>query len=184
MKLAGVRRLVRLNETGSTQAVARSLAEDGAPDGTLVWARRQTAGKGRLGRRWRSDAGGLYVSWLLRPTFPPERLAELSLACADALAQALRGFGIATAVKPPNDILALCADGKARKLCGILCEASGDSKRLHWLIIGFGINVNNAPALKRATSLRALVGKRVGVERVLQSALSRLSRARRAGNFL
>ena len=177
-------RLVRFAEIDSTQNEARRLAQAGAPDGTVVWALKQTAGRGRMGRRWRSATGGLYASWLIRPKFPPARLAELSLACGEALAEALRGFGAATAVKPPNDVLARCADGKARKLCGILCEASGDSKRLDWLIVGFGVNVNNEPSLKRATSLRALVGKRVPVAAVLKSALAHLSRARRAGNFL
>lgn len=184
MKLAGVSRLVRLARVDSTQAVARRLAEEGAPDGTLVWALSQTAGKGRMGRRWSSGAGGLYASWLLRPSFPPERLAELSLACGEALAQALRGFGAKTAVKPPNDVLALCPDGKARKLCGILCEASGDSARLHWLVIGFGVNVDNEPPLARSVSLSALAGGPVGVEPVLKAAMARLSRARRAGNFV
>ena len=177
-------KLVRRGTVDSTQAEARRLAARGSPDGLVIWARHQTAGKGRLGRRWRSDPGGLYASWLLRPKFPPARLAEFSLACGEALAEALRGFGAATAVKPPNDVLALCADGKARKLCGVLCEASGDQKKLDWLIVGFGVNVNNAPPLKRATSLRAVVGKRISVERVLRACLSRLSSARRAGSFL
>jgi BirA family biotin operon repressor/biotin-[acetyl-CoA-carboxylase] ligase len=184
MKLPGVRRLVRLATADSTQAVARRLAGEGAPDGTLVWALSQTAGKGRMGRRWRSAPGGLYASWLLRPKFAPERLAELSLACGEALAEAMRELGVSAAVKPPNDVLALCADGKARKLCGVLCEAAGDSKRLHWLVIGFGVNVDNLPRLKRAVSLRALLGRSVGVDAVLKSVMSRLSRARRAGNFV
>ena len=184
MKLPGVRRLVRLKRVDSTQAVARRLAEEGAPDGTLVWALAQTAGKGRMGRRWRSEPGGLYASWLLRPKFPPARLAELSLACGEALASALRDFGAATTVKPPNDVLALGPDGRARKLCGILCEAAGDSTRLHWLIIGFGVNVNNLPTLKRATSLRLLTGRRAALSSVLKAAMARLSRARRAGNFV
>lgn len=184
MKLAGVRKLVRLERADSTQAVARRLAEEGAPDGTLVWARVQTAGRGRLGRRWRSGRGGLYASWLLRPNFPPARLAELSLACGEALARALRGFGAAVTVKPPNDVLALCADGKARKLCGVLCEAAGDSASLHWLVIGFGVNVDNEPPLARAVSLRRLTGRRVGLEAVLTSSMRELSRARRAGNFV
>ena len=179
-----MRRLVRLTATDSTQSAARRLAEQGAPDGTLVWALRQKSGKGRMGRRWSSAPGGLYASWLLRPSFSPERLGELSLACGEALARALRGFGAKTSVVPPNDVYALCADGVARKLCGILCEAAGDSTRLHWLIVGFGVNVNNAPALKRATSLRALTGKRVDLEPVLRAAMSRLSRARGKGNFL
>lgn len=184
MKPAGVTRLVKLDRVDSTQAEARRLAEAGAPDGTMVWARVQTAGKGRLGRRWRSAPGGLYASWLLRPRFGPERLAELSLACGEALAAALRGFGVATAVKPPNDVLALCPDGKGRKLCGILCEASGSGQKLDWLIIGFGVNVDNKPPLARATSLRSLLGRPVGTEAVLRAAMTRLSRARRAGNFV
>ena len=177
-------KLVRRGVIDSTQAEARRLAEAGAPDGTVVWARAQTAGKGRIGRRWRSAPGGLYASWLLRPKFPPARLAELSLACGEALAQALRVYGLSTSVKPPNDVLALCPDGKARKICGILCEASGGSKKLDWLIVGFGVNVNNAPALKRAVSLRAIVGRRTSVEAVLDVCLKRLSAARRAGSFL
>jgi BirA family biotin operon repressor/biotin-[acetyl-CoA-carboxylase] ligase len=184
LKLPGVKRLVRLASVDSTQSEARRLAEAGAPDGTLVWALRQTKGRGRMGRKWRSGAGGLYASWLLRPKFAPGRLGELSLACGEALAEALRDFGAATSVKPPNDVLALCPDGKARKLCGILCEARGDSKNLDWLVIGFGVNVNNAPPLKRSTSLRALNKKSLGVPSVLRAAMLRLSRARRTGNFV
>lgn len=184
MRLAGVARLVRLETVDSTQAAARRLAEQGAPDGTLVWARAQTAGKGRLGRRWRSAPGGVYASWLLRPKFPPDRLAELSLACGEALAEALRDFGAKTAVKPPNDVLALCADGKARKVCGILCEAAGRGRSLDWLVVGFGINADNEPPLARATSLKALLGRPVGPEAVLRAAMRSLSRARRAGNFV
>lgn len=184
MKLAGVTRLIELDRVDSTQAAARRLADEGAPDGTLVWARVQTAGKGRLGRRWRSAPGGLYASWLLRPRFAPARLAELSLACGEALAEALRGFGVATAVKPPNDVLALCSDGKGRKVCGILCEASGSGQKLDWLVIGFGVNVDNKTTLARAVSLRALLGRPVGAEAVLRAAMRRLSSARRAGNFV
>ncbi|MEK7389777.1 MAG: biotin--[acetyl-CoA-carboxylase] ligase [Elusimicrobiota bacterium] len=184
MKLPGVRRLVRLREADSTQSVARRLADAGAPDGTLVWALRQTSGRGRQGRRWRSPPGGLYVSWILRPSFAPERLAELSLACGWSLAAALRDFGVKTAVKPPNDVLALCADGQARKIGGILCEARGDSSKIEWLIIGVGVNVNNGATLKRATSLLELTGRRTSLARALRAAMGRLSLARRVGNFL
>lgn len=178
--LPGVRRLVRLDETDSTQSVARRLAEEGAPDGTLVWALRQTSGRGRMGRRWRSAPGGLYFSWLIRPKFPPARLADFSLACGAAAAAALRdAAGIETAVKPPNDVLARGADGKLRKLCGILCEASGDSRGLHWLVVGVGVNANNAPPLKRAASLRTLTGRKTALEPLLRAMMSRLVKARR-----
>lgn len=171
-----MRRLVRLPSADSTQDAARRLAEAGAPDGTLVWALKQTAGRGRLGRRWRSAPGGLYATLLLRPEFAPERLAELSLACGAALADALARFGADTAVKPPNDVMALGRDGRWRKLCGVLCEASGDSERLHWLLVGFGVNVDNDPPLARATSLKALRGRAVGLEPVLRACLLELSR--------
>lgn len=184
MKLPGVRRLVRLPVADSTQTVARRLAEAGAPDGTLVWALRQTAGRGRLDRRWASGAGGVYATWLLRPRFPPARLAELSLAFGEALAAALRGLGASTAVKSPNDVYALCPDGKARKLAGILCEASGTADRLDWVLVGFGINAANAPRLARAVSLSALLGRPVGPAPVLRAAMDALRRVRRAGNFL
>lgn len=183
-RLAGVRRLVALAEADSTQTVARRLAGEGAPDGTLVWALKQSSGKGRMGRRWRSAPGGLYVSWLIRPKFPPARLADFSLACGAAAAAAVRdAAGVETAVKPPNDVLARGADGKFRKLCGILCEASGDSTSLHWLVVGVGVNVDNDPPLKRATSLKALTGKKTGLEPVLAALMKRLARARRAGGF-
>ena len=179
-----MRRLVRLEETDSTQTVARRLAAEGAPDGTLVWALSQSAGKGRLGRRWRSAPGGLYVSWLIRPGFAPGRLAEFSLACGAAAAAAVRALGVAEpAVKPPNDVLARGADGKFRKVCGILCEASGDSTSLHWLVVGVGVNVDNDPPLKRATSLKALTGRRTGLEAALRALMKRLARARRDGGF-
>jgi BirA family biotin operon repressor/biotin-[acetyl-CoA-carboxylase] ligase len=182
--LPGVRRLVRLAETDSTQIVARRLADEGAPDGTLVWALRQSAGRGRMGRRWRSAPGGLYVSWLIRPRFAPDRLADFSLACGAAAAAALRDLGgVECAVKPPNDVLALCADGRYRKVCGILCEASGDWSRLHWLVVGVGVNVDNDPTLRRATSLKALTGRRTGLEPVLRALMSRLSRTRRSNGF-
>lgn len=184
MKLPGVRRLVRLAAADSTQSVARRLAENGAPDGTLVWALRQTAGRGRMGRSWNSGAGGVYATWILRPRFAPSRLAELSPAFGAALAEALRGFGVKTAVKAPNDAYALCPDGRARKIAGILCEASGGERSLDWLLVGFGINADNEPALARATSLQSLLGRPVGVEPVLRAAMGALNRARRSGDFL
>lgn len=137
-----------------------------------------------MGRKWRSGTGGLYASWLLRPKFSPERLAELSLVFAEALADALREFGAPVAIKPPNDIYAFCADSKGRKICGLLCEASGAGSRLDWLIVGFGVNVNNRPPLKRSTSLSQVIERRVAIPLVLRAAMLRLSRARRAGNFV
>lgn len=152
--------LLHLTEAASTQDLAKGLAMQGAPDRTLVWADRQTAGRGRLGRRWKSPDGGLYFSVILRPRFPPAALAEFSLAAAAAVAAALaRETGITTAVKPPNDVMGLTKAGKPRKVAGILAEAAGDSRRVEWLVLGVGVNVNNSPPLASSASLRSLTGR-------------------------
>jgi biotin-(acetyl-CoA carboxylase) ligase len=78
--------------------------------------------------------------------------------------------GIQTLVKPPNDVLALQGE-KARKLCGILIEASGNSQNLSWVIIGVGINVNRVPPHLSATSLKALTGHTWNVTEVLKAFL-------------
>jgi BirA family biotin operon repressor/biotin-[acetyl-CoA-carboxylase] ligase len=141
--LPGVAQLLRLSSTDSTQAVARFLAEQGAPDRTLIWADLQTAGRGRMKRRWTSRPGGLYFSLILRPSFPPSRLADLSLAMAGTAAQALAATGISTAVKPPNDVIG-SRGRRSGKVCGILTEASGGSRSVDWVVLGVGINVNNS----------------------------------------
>jgi len=129
--------------------------------------------------------GGLYVTWLLRPKFPPARLADFSLACGAAAAAALRDVaGIETAIKPPNDVLARGKDGRLRKVCGILCEASGGSNSLDWLAVGVGINVNNDPPLKLSTSLRSITGRRLGLAVVLNALMDRLTRVRRSEDFI
>ncbi|MBI5240823.1 MAG: biotin--[acetyl-CoA-carboxylase] ligase [Elusimicrobia bacterium] len=176
----GIAQLLRLRVTDSTQAVARFLAEQGAPEWTLVWADLQTAGRGRLQRRWASRSGGLYFSLVLRPAFPPARLAELSLATAAAAAEALACTGIGTAVKPPNDVIGSLGR-RSGKVCGILAEASGGSRRVDWVTLGVGINVNNAVSgVKGAASLKGLTGRCWELEEVLRSFLRSFQRAYRS----
>lgn len=172
MNLPGVSCLLRLKRTESTQKVARILAESGAENGTLVWADSQSAGRGRMSRRWDSAPGGLYFSLILMPKFPPSRLTDLSLMTARAAAKALATLtGIKTAVKPPNDVLGF--DGtRPKKICGILAEASGDSRKLDWVILGIGINVNNSPRANGASSLKSLTGRSWDVSGVLKSLLT------------
>ena len=170
--LPGISQVLRLGSADSTQAVARVLAEQGAPEWTLVRADRQTAGRGRLQRRWTSRPVGLYFSLVLRPTFPPARLAELSLASAAAAAESLAFTGISAAIKPPNDVFG--SNGRRRgKVCGILAEASGGSRRVDWVTLGVGINVNNAVSgVKGAASLKSLTGRAWDIEEVLRSFLN------------
>jgi BirA family biotin operon repressor/biotin-[acetyl-CoA-carboxylase] ligase len=130
---------LQVHETlGSTSDEAKRQAVAGAPEGALIVARRQTAGRGRSGRSWTSPEGNLYFTLLLRPARPPGEAAQLSFVAALALAEAA---AVPVALKWPNDVLA-----QGRKLCGILLEGSDG-----WLAIGCGVNVASAP--EGATSL-------------------------------
>jgi BirA family biotin operon repressor/biotin-[acetyl-CoA-carboxylase] ligase len=183
-----VRRIVVLQSTASTNDDARRLAADGAPEGTVVLAERQSAGRGRRGRTWESPDGlGLYLSLLLRPDEPPERLGRYPIAAAVAVCEACRAFaGDRVGLKWPNDVLA-----GGRKLAGVLAEMRhGDSGAE--LTLGIGINVeqgaDDLPGALRvwATSLR-LLGGGVAVEResvaatLLETLASTLESLRRGG---
>lgn len=177
--LPGVCQVVRLETAASTQDVARFLAEQGAPHGTLVWAERQTAGRGRLERKWASPAGNLYVSLVLRPKVKADGLADLSLAAAGAAARAAAKLSGAEAyVKPPNDVY-VPTGGGPRKVCGILLEAAGRARgAVEWLVIGVGMNVNAAPKdVPTATSLAKLAGREVPLEDAAAAVLEELDLA-------
>lgn len=170
-------RIYHLRRTASTQALARRLAEGGEPAWTLIRADRQTRGRGRMDRRWSSGPGGLYFSLILRPETEPRDLPPLSLAFAEACARALRKLtGLMTAIKPPNDVLARAPEGDFRKICGILLEASGDTKSVHWLAAGIGVNVNNRlpSELGSASSLAALTGREFDPSLVFDAVLEEL----------
>ncbi len=164
-----------VDTTGSTNADVLALARDGAPEGTMVVAAEQTAGRGRLNRSWDSaPAAGLWCSVLVRPT---QRAGLLPLVAAVAAAQALRTCGVPCAVKWPNDLVVdgLAHDGSdgPRKVGGILSEADRGA-----VVIGIGINlahgVHELP-VARATSV-ALEGGNADRDALL-SALRRELRA-------
>jgi BirA family biotin operon repressor/biotin-[acetyl-CoA-carboxylase] ligase len=147
------------DEVGSTNDVARELAEAGAAHGTLVIAEKQTAGRGRHGRSWTSEAHqNLTFSLVLRPQLAPSRAAEVTLVAAVAIASELRAAGFPVAIKWPNDLLI-----EGRKVAGFLCETSTQEGRLRHLVLGVGLNVNAmgfGPELgDRATSLRLVRGE-------------------------
>ncbi len=148
-------RLIRHARIPSTSDEAKALAADGAPEGTLIWAREQSEGHGRHGRVWASPPGNLYVSVVLRPPAPAAVAAQLSfvaaLAVGDACLDASPGAPIA--FKWPNDVLLA-----GRKLAGILLEAqSRPDGSLDWLVLGIGVNLVTYPvnAAYRATALSA-----------------------------
>ena len=149
-------------------------ALDGAADGTVVWAREQTAGRGRRGRAWTSPAGNLYTSTILRPGKPASEAAQLSLVAAVALAEAVVAVLPAAAeiaCKWPNDIL---VDGC--KVAGILLESQGNGAGASWIVIGCGVNVASHPddTAYPATNLETVCGKAVALDTVLEHYLDRL----------
>jgi BirA family transcriptional regulator, biotin operon repressor / biotin---[acetyl-CoA-carboxylase] ligase len=159
-----------LAQTGSTNDVAKDLAAAGAADGTVVWAREQTAGRGRRGREWVSPVGNLYLSVLLRPGRPPVEAAQLSLVAAVALGDAIAGFLPEHAelhCKWPNDILV-----NGRKVAGILLESAGaaSGRMTDWVVVGCGVNITGHPpeTLYPATDLKAEGAATASVEPVLE----------------
>lgn len=128
----------RFDSVESTMDLVHRLAEDGAPEGTVVLAAEQTAGRGSRGRPWHSSRGGLWLSLLRRPGRGGGELLSLraGLALAEGLERAEPGLRLA--LKWPNDLM--CGD---RKLGGVLCEARWAGEAPAWVAIGVGINVCN-----------------------------------------
>lgn len=147
--------------TASTQLTAKELAFAGAGDGTLIVAEQQTAGYGRLQRRWSSPAGGLWFSLIVRPRIRPDAVARLTLACSLVLSQTIEKMcGVPSLIKWPNDLVVPGGRPPAfGKLAGIITEMSAEIDRVSWVAIGIGLNVNNllpAPGAGQAVSLATL----------------------------
>jgi BirA family biotin operon repressor/biotin-[acetyl-CoA-carboxylase] ligase len=143
LRSAGLDAPVRFEEvTDSTNTTALAMAEDGAPQWTLVAAGHQTAGRGRLGRTWVSEPeGALLFSVVLRPTLSPARAGLLTLLAGACMAEACRdACGVQTACKWPNDLL---MDGG--KAGGILAEAKVMEGRIQHVVLGIGVNLADPP---------------------------------------
>ncbi len=135
--------LIFLKETDSTNRQLRILAEEGAPEGTVVAAKYQTAGRGRLGRSFFSPAGcGLYFSLLLRPKERAQDALRITVTAAVAVAQAVKNrLGIELQIKWVNDLYY-----KGRKVCGILAEGKADSAgEMEYVVLGIGLNLFAPP---------------------------------------
>src|SRR5574341_1708222 len=140
-----------LPEVTSTNTRAMEMAANGAPEGTVVIAETQTAGKGRLGRTWISPKGNLYLSVVLRPDIPMHKAPLITLMGAVAVATAIRKVrGLATGIKWPNDILI-----SGKKVCGLLTEMSAEQDRIRHVDLGIGVDVN-MPLAELPPGVRAL----------------------------
>ena len=171
-------RLVALGSVGSTNDEAMRLADAGAPEGTLVWARVQTGGRGRRGRTWASPIGNLYSSTILRPDCPAARAAELGFVAALAVVDIVPA-GRSVRVKWPNDVL---VDGG--KVAGILLESAiGQTGIVQHVVAGIGINVGFAPQLPQMRYPGSALGGTVetALERFAATFAARLAEWRREG---
>ena len=145
---------------GSTNTAAMEAASADAPEGSVLVAEQQTAGRGRGGHSWHSaQSDGIYCSVILRPALPPSEALLLSLSAGLAVHAAVRQIDsrVQADLKWPND---LQIEGK--KFCGILTEMNAEATRVRYVVIGIGVNVNQTefPADLRdsATSLRIASG--------------------------
>lgn len=160
------RELRCFDEIDSTNTYAKQIALTGAPDGTVIVANCQTAGRGRMDRSFQSPKGcGIYLTILLRPDLPPERLLPVTALAGVAVCAAVeRVCGVRPGLKWPNDPVL-----GNRKLCGILTELSleGETGRVQYLVVGIGVNVLQTPAdfspdvAEMATSLAMELGRPV-----------------------
>ncbi len=158
----------------STQIIAHQLAQEGAPDGTVVLTETQTAGRGRMARKWDSAAHkGVWMSIILRPNVPPQKAPQFTLVTAVAIVRAIEEV---TALQPnikwPNDIL---LNGK--KCTGILTELQSDADGIQALIVGIGLNVNqdkedfDLEVQDIATSLKMKSGQTVNRQELVRAVL-------------
>lgn len=166
-------RTLWFDAVGSTNDIAVALAERDEPEGTVIVADEQLAGRGRLGRSWVSPAGaGLYVSVIVRPLAPTP---ILTLAAGVALARGIEAAsGLLVDLKWPNDVYV-----GSRKLAGILAEGGSSPQRGHFVVIGFGVNISSAaypPDIAiRATALETELGRSADRGLVLAESLSALA---------
>ena len=146
-------------EIDSTNEWCKRLSKEDAVHGTLAVAEFQSAGKGRLGRRWVVPEGNsIMMSILLRPDFEPRFASMLTLVMGLSVAQAVKELGVDVSIKWPNDVVV-----SRKKICGILTEMGLEDGKIREVVIGVGINVNLAEIQEdlkdKATSLYLETGK-------------------------
>ena len=164
--------VIHYEEIDSTNTEARRLSLEGAKQGLVLVAEKQSAGKGRRGRSWESPAReNLYFSILLRPELKPEKAPMLTLVMAYSVAKVLKNEGFPVQIKWPNDLVLA-----KRKVCGILTEMHLQRAQIEDVVIGVGINVNTTKFPKelqdKATSIHLETGKLLARDLLLQKVLA------------
>ena len=167
-------KIVHFDEIDSTNNYAKKIANEGCRHGTIVIAEKQTLGRGRIGREWKSsNSEGLWFTIVLRPDLEPEDVQIVTIAASVAVVEGIsESQGIVCGIKWPNDII--LGD---RKLAGILTELSAEPGHVNYVVVGIGININQSSfddeIRNKATSLKLHTGKQVSRVKVLESILTR-----------
>lgn len=178
------KKIIYLEKTSSTQIKLKELAGKGEPEGTLIVAGKQDAAYGRRKRVWRSDAGGLWFSMLLKPEIHPGHSPKLSLLLGLALNRVLNAeYGIRTEIKWTNDIVY-----GSKKVAGIIIEMSAEQDMINWVVAGVGINSNNElpRELGGAEALNKILNKNIDRAELLSLLLKEFERIYsdfKAGDF-
>ncbi|PKM81393.1 MAG: biotin--[acetyl-CoA-carboxylase] ligase [Firmicutes bacterium HGW-Firmicutes-14] len=183
------KKIVYCESVDSTNNLARTLAQEGSPDGTVVIAEEQTGGRGRMGRSWYSPPGqGIWFTLILRPPVNPADAAKITMVSAVAAARGIREYtGLAAGIKWPNDILL-----SGRKAVGILTEMNAEIDRVNYLVVGIGININvdrgqvSSELAAALASLEEEAGRHLSRIELLAAILNDLDRLYREfidGNF-
>jgi BirA family biotin operon repressor/biotin-[acetyl-CoA-carboxylase] ligase len=164
------KKVIVLDSVSSTMDEAFRLGMENCPEGTVVCAESQSKGRGRMGRAWSSPkARGLYFSLVLRPKLPLNKLAQLTLMSAVALAEAVEEISsLKPLIKWPNDLLL-----GNQKLAGILTELRAESDQVKFVVVGIGLNINTPShqLLSEAVSLKGAAGESFDRARVFQAIL-------------
>jgi BirA family biotin operon repressor/biotin-[acetyl-CoA-carboxylase] ligase len=167
-KIVG-KKILFFEEVDSTNNKAKQIALE-EKEGAVVISKMQTSGRGRRGREWQSPKGGIYISFILKPNFSPERAPQLTLVSSLALVETLNAMdsNLNAKIKWPNDVLI-----SGKKISGILTELSADMEKINYIVVGVGVNINtdtnNLP--ETATSLKLEMKEEVSVKLFLKSFL-------------
>ena len=121
----------------STNSIAKFLANHSAEEGTVLISEIQTKARGRLGKKWESPEGGIWMSLILRPKVPPARIGLITIATGVAIAKSIRSLGLDAKIKWPNDVLI-----HGDKISGVLTEVNATFNEIDWVVVGIGIDSN------------------------------------------
>lgn len=165
------------DEVDSTNTLAKKIAKT-SEEGTIVIAETQTGGRGRLGRKWISPMGGVWLSIILKPQIPVAQAPDITLISGLAAAKAIRRYALDAKIKWPNDVLI-----KGKKVCGILTEIGVENERISYIIVGIGVDANvdieSFPEEIRegSTSLRRELGREINRVEFVQGLLQEFETA-------